>query len=129
MSLVERMKAMKSDKPTPGPKRAQIPARQRREVYKEKQVLAEEMAGMSPFARGEVRGRLASVEHFSDGRSVAVVRDESRERFAVVEVEQDQLERLELGQTVELKREDGGLELVPGKTRQQTRGRDDGFER
>lgn len=120
---------MKSNRPKKRAKTRGIPAHQTREVYKENQILAEEMAGLSPFERGQVRGQLASVEHFSDGRSVAVVRDESSERFAVVEVEQDQLEPLELGQAVALKREDGGLELVPRKTREQTRGLDDGFER
>jgi hypothetical protein len=129
MSLVERMKAMKSAEPASRPKRVEMPAWQRREVYKEKQILAEEMAGLSPFEPGVVRGQLASVEHFSDGRSVAVVRDESSERFAVVEVEQEKLERLELGQAVELKREDGALEPVP-KQRERSRGRDDdGWER
>lgn len=127
MSLVERMKAMKSAEPTPRPTRAEVPARQRREVYKERQILAEEMAGLSPFEPGKVRGKLASVEHFSDGRSVAVVRDESSGRFGVVEVDQAKLEPLELGQAVELKRGDGGLELVETKTR--SRDRDDGFER
>lgn len=129
MSLVERMKAMKSESPGKRTKKTGIPARQKREVYKEKQILAEEMAGLSPFERGKARGQLASVEHFSDGRSVAVVRDESSERFAVVELEQDQLERFELGQSVALKRGGDGLELVPRTQRDRTRGRDDGFER
>jgi len=126
------MKAMKTGAPEPRAKPEGLTAWQKREVYKEKQILAEEMAGLSPFAPGEVRGTLASVEHFSDGRSVAVVRDESSGRFAVLEVEQDQLERLELGQAVALERREKGGALVPTRGREPSRGRSrdgDGRER
>lgn len=90
----------------------------RREIWHVHQI--EKRKGMEQQKAGALRGEVADLEEFEDGKTSVVVADEERGRFTIVDVPSDKADDLSLGDPAKVPR---------GRSTVRKRDRNRGIER